>query len=107
VLKQLVVRTISSDDCRRADWYGQSYDEPTMLCAGYAAGGRDACVGDSGGPLQCPGPSGRWKLIGVVSWGKDCALAKKPGVYTRVANFIDWIKQRVQDRMYTMSHCHY
>ena len=100
VLKQLVVRTMSDQDCKRDDWYGKKFDEQTMLCAGDSEGGRDSCVGDSGGPLQCAGPAGRWKLIGVVSWGTDCAKRKKPGVYTRVEHFVDWIKQRVHDRMY-------
>lgn len=64
-----------------------------MLCAGYAAGGKDSCVGDSGGPLQCLSFDGRWKLTGIVSWGHPvCALAKKPGVYVRVSSLLGWIK---------------
>ena len=94
-LQQLIVELISPEVCSRSDWYGSDYNEPTMLCAGYAAGGKDSCQGDSGGPLQCFA-DGRWRLTGVASWGDDCAKAKKPGVYTRVAKAIDWIKTNVK-----------
>ncbi len=65
--------------------YG-SYDKFSMVCAGYPKGGTDACQGDSGGPFLVDG-----KLAGVVSWGIGCARPGKPGVYTRVANYVDWL----------------
>ncbi|KAM6977514.1 trypsin [Aplochiton taeniatus] len=61
-----------------------------MLCAGYSDGGRDACEGDSGGPMVCEG-----RLYGLVSWGRGCADAKYPGVYTAVSKFRRWIDRTI------------
>lgn len=62
-----------------------------QVCAGI--GGRDSCQGDSGGPLI--GIDNKTQmLVGVVSFGKGCARDYYPGVYTRVAAYRDWIRQR-------------
>ena len=49
--------------------------------------GKDSCQGDSGGPFACND-----KLTGIVSWGAGCADPNYAGVYTRVAHYVDWIK---------------
>ncbi|KAG8201099.1 hypothetical protein JTE90_028769 [Oedothorax gibbosus] len=67
------------------------------LCAG--DGDKDACRGDSGGPLMLASSDGRFYLIGIVSFGKKCAEPGIPGVYTRVTNFIDWIESNVETTM--------
>ncbi|CAH1790894.1 unnamed protein product [Owenia fusiformis] len=60
----------------------------TMFCAHKE--GRDACFGDSGGPLICSG-DGYFRQYGIISWGPpdDCGLMS--GVYTKVAHYVDWI----------------
>ncbi|XP_015239878.1 PREDICTED: transmembrane protease serine 7 [Cyprinodon variegatus] len=92
VLQKAEVSIMSQTECKKI--YGLI--SPRMLCAGVPSGERDACRGDSGGPLSCQASEdGRWFLIGIVSWGSGCGRPNLPGVYTRVTKFTSWIYSHI------------
>ncbi|XP_019947231.2 hyaluronan-binding protein 2-like [Paralichthys olivaceus] len=93
-LLQANVLLINQQKCSEPTVYGRIMDN-TMLCAGYLQGGVDSCQGDSGGPLTCKQNHVN-VIYGLVSWGDQCGRANKPGVYTRVIHFLDWIKSKTQ-----------
>ncbi|CAD7083721.1 unnamed protein product [Hermetia illucens] len=94
-LREAVVPIMSNKKCRKTA-YGKDIKK-SMMCAGYPKrGGIDACQGDSGGPLMVP-ENKRFYLAGVISWGDGCGARNHPGVYTRVPNYIKWIRNRTRN----------
>ncbi|KAL8592667.1 hypothetical protein ACOMHN_037607 [Nucella lapillus] len=96
VLHETRVPLVTRQQCQRA------FDYPinqTQVCAGFWRGGKDACDGDSGGPLLCPmtreGVT-RWYLVGVTSYGEGCGRRGKYGIYTRVSSYMRWIVDTVR-----------
>ncbi|XP_023363361.1 transmembrane protease serine 11D [Otolemur garnettii] len=92
-LRQGQVRIISNNMCNAPSGYDGAILSG-MLCAGGPQGGVDACQGDSGGPLVQEDSRRLWFLVGIVSWGDRCGEPDKPGVYTRVTAYRDWIAQK-------------
>jgi secreted trypsin-like serine protease len=91
-LQAVTVPFVSRDVCNRAVSYNGKVSE-NMICAGRAQGGQDSCQGDSGGPATTIAGNER-RLAGVVSWGEGCGFPQKYGVYTRVARFGGWVKEK-------------
>lgn len=67
-LQEVQVPLISTAECRKRTVFLPLYSvTENMFCAGFERGGRDACLGDSGGPLMCPESDGRWVLQGDIT----------------------------------------
>jgi hypothetical protein len=58
---------------------------------------RDACYGDSGGPIMKMRVDARLALAGVVSWGIGCGRPGYPGVYTNLSHYVEWVCGQVPD----------
>jgi len=101
-LREVDVKVISNEKC--AGMYPRTAIAKDMICAAEenSEGGKDSCQGDSGGPLiterQGITVDGKqqYEQVGVVSWGYGCADARYPGVYARVTEHLDWIKENMQ-----------
>ncbi|MFC9995924.1 S1 family peptidase [Nocardia sp. NPDC127526] len=74
-----------TDDSACAAAYGSFFDPAQMVCA--AAPGQDTCNFDSGGPAIIHGV-----LAGLASWGSGCARPGFPGVYTRLAAYVPFVR---------------
>ncbi|XP_065552191.1 coagulation factor XI isoform X2 [Lathamus discolor] len=91
ILQKATVPLMSKEECQAR--YRKHRIGDKVVCAGYDEGGRDACKGDSGGPLSCKHEE-VWYLVGITSWGEGCARRRQPGVYTKVAEYSDWILEK-------------
>ncbi|KAL3284554.1 hypothetical protein HHI36_018711 [Cryptolaemus montrouzieri] len=98
VLQKAKVNVIENERCQ--DWYKsqgkKTKIQETQICAGHEQGGVDACWADSGGPLMLnTGKPDQMMVVGVVSTGIGCARPFLPGLYTRVSEYIPWIRKVV------------
>lgn len=95
-LQQVTVPHVTSEDCNN-DYANIGGITNGMICAGKK--GKDSCQGDSGGPMVGTNDKGEEVLVGVVSWGIGCAEEGHPGVYARVAYFIEWIQETIASKL--------
>ncbi|KAI5723364.1 hypothetical protein M8J76_005072 [Diaphorina citri] len=93
-LRQIRVPLHNISVCR--DKYGDSVElHGGHLCGGQLDGFSGACIGDSGGPLQCSLKDGRWYLAGITSFGSGCAKSGYPDVYTKLSFYLPWIRKQI------------
>ncbi|GFO48526.1 serine protease [Plakobranchus ocellatus] len=94
-LQKVSIPVQSNAKCN--EWLEGEWVTSNMMCAGFEEGGKGSCFGDSGGPLVCK-KNGVWKLAGIVSGSVyfSCANPNKPGIYTRVSSYLDWIDEKIQ-----------
>ncbi|KAL7844030.1 hypothetical protein SRHO_G00225690 [Serrasalmus rhombeus] len=90
-LRELEVEVVCRDLCN-CYYDNNPFITEDMLCAGNKEQKKDACWGDSGGPLIC-----KKSMVGLVSGGNGCGDPKKPGVYTLLSKkHLFWIKTIVK-----------
>ncbi|KAK0181220.1 hypothetical protein PV327_003522 [Microctonus hyperodae] len=63
----------------------------TQICAIVTNMRTGPCNGDSGGPLTVRG-----RIVGITSWAIGCGSVKYPAVYTRVSEYLGWIKKNTE-----------
>lgn len=93
-LMEIEIPIVNHDTCQEA--YNPLRKKVTkdMICAGEREGGKDACAGDSGGPMVTrDAEEAPWYLVGVVSWGEDCGKKDRYGVYSYIYPNKDWIQR--------------
>ncbi|CAF1367314.1 unnamed protein product [Adineta steineri] len=95
ILKQVNLTIYPNDFCTNVSPSTiKNWD--TQICCGDLNGERDTCQGDSGGGLyiqQNLSNIFHYTVNGIVSYGEQCASPMKPGIYTRISNYIDWIQE--------------
>ncbi|XP_036409581.1 complement factor D-like [Megalops cyprinoides] len=90
-LQEVSLTVLSHQQCANRDHYRDKLTSD-MMCASSCTGKRtrllckDACMGDSGGPLIY-----KDMAVGIVMGGGDCGKYDYPGVYTVISHYVDWI----------------
>lgn len=87
-LREITIPIITDTLCRQSLNGSSLFKEPSQICAGSA--GKDACTGDSGGPMVASYNGRSWS-IGVTSWGPTCGTPNTYGVYADTFHVRDWI----------------
>jgi len=102
VLQQVRLPLVDETTCLDASASNNIKITDKHICAGIYIGGKDSCKGDSGGPLFVQ-YGNKWVQIGIVSasTSNTCATQGHYGVYTRLSEYNDFIKQYVTDGVTT------
>ncbi|XP_047512094.1 serine protease easter-like [Pieris napi] len=92
----------SNSDCKMyyRNMINQRFNETmkNQFCGGEF--GKDSCNGDSGGPFMIKGiynDVSRYVQYGIVSFGPRRCGSDRPGFYTDVTKYINWILDNITD----------
>eukprot|EP00062_Callorhinchus_milii_P007824 gi/632949830/ref/XP_007890378.1/ PREDICTED: granzyme K-like [Callorhinchus milii] len=102
-LKETTVRIIDRTTCNSKNYYNRNpVITDDMICAGDKTGKNSVCVGDAGDALLCKTKRfGKPVFSGVASFGKGCAVDKKPGIYMLLSSkHVTWIKKSIKGTNY-------
>ncbi|XP_038051942.1 uncharacterized protein LOC119724798 isoform X2 [Patiria miniata] len=94
--QELQLRLLSLPDCVKSIQHLGVHGIVTenMICA-EGLDGQSPCSGDSGGPLLCRNHLGAWHQVGVVSAVFGCSSKNYPGLYSRIASYMDFINSTI------------
>lgn len=93
VMLRVDLQLMPNPVCQQRPGYGAKKIQGSVFCASNPS--QSTCRGDSGGPVVLT--NGSPTLVGIVSWGKRrCAGDGRPGVYTRIDQYAQWISQAMQ-----------
>jgi len=98
-LQEVDLNYIPNNICKESNDGKSSYEngiKPSMMCA--TAPGKDACFGDSGGPLILRKENSNVNedvVLGITSWGIRCADPDFPGVWARTSDQIEWLQDMI------------
>ena len=93
VMLRVDLQAMPNAVCQKRDGYGPLKIKDNVFCAANPV--QSTCRGDSGGPVVLK--DGSPTLVGIVSWGKKkCAGDGRPGVFTRVDRYAQWIDQAMK-----------
>lgn len=101
------VGLMKTSTCDNRNGYAGTLESESMLCANGSNAPSsitchgntqpslvaDSCDFDSGGSLVTTESNGSHIQLGIVSFGRSCGMASRPGVYARVSHFVEWIGQ--------------
>ncbi|NXM89104.1 HGFA factor, partial [Oenanthe oenanthe] len=100
VLQETLAPLIPEEKCRSPEIYGKELTE-NMFCAGYFDSKSDACqvmLGVISRQVMEMYFGQKYDisyLYGIISWGDGCGRVNKPGVYTKVTNYVKWINEKI------------
>ncbi|CAL8070442.1 unnamed protein product [Orchesella dallaii] len=99
VLQKVDLTVVGTPRCASA-YAGSTVTVTDNVICAYGSN-RDTCQGDSGTSIDYQDPStGRYYGVGVTSTGIGCGAENRPGLYTNVPRFLNWIQGNTPGETY-------